>query len=140
LSTNLSSMRTLMFVLAGLPGNNSNADLGILHAQLQESLKKKGVSLSFERKKELLLARFEGVAYYCSFLSHKSELKDWFMMAKDFKLKCNKRPLSSDDLQQQYANLWSEYPDMYRPIHFSIAEIIFEEIGRFNDVDIYAFH
>lgn len=113
-------------------------DPASLRSRIQHVLDTKGIELTVEQKDQLLLARFEGVSFYCSLLKDKSELKDWFRMAKDFELSVNKKPVKRADLQNQYAKIQSG-DIRYRETHFSIAWAIFDELDRLG-LETYAFH
>ena len=128
-----------MFVFAGLSGNNSDASLSVLLERLESKFKENEIAIQFTRKDELLLARFDKVSYYISFLKNKRELKDWYQMAKDFELVFEKKPVTRNELINRYNKLENLSSNLYKNIYYAIGLTIMEEMEKFSAVTIYAF-
>ncbi|RYG54387.1 MAG: hypothetical protein EOO01_01690, partial [Chitinophagaceae bacterium] len=117
-------MKTRLFVLVGFCNSNSEKSIIHLQSRIQEALNNSGLSVTAQRKDLLISIRFEEISFYVSLVSDKSEMKDWFEMAKDFELKVNKKPVPPSELKLQYSKLSIKKEKGYNPIHFSIAWII----------------
>jgi hypothetical protein len=52
-----------------------------------------------------LTARNEGIAYYIAVINKKSELKEWFQLARDFELSGERSLVTTADLQKRYDNI-----------------------------------
>ena len=75
-----------MFVFAGLSGNNSDASLSVLLERLESKFKENEIAIQFTRKDELLLARFDKVSYYISFLKKQEGTKGLVSNGKRFRI------------------------------------------------------
>jgi hypothetical protein len=132
-------MQSKLFVFAGLAGKNSNASLQILKERLESKLDEKGTPVNFDHTGELLSGELDDVSFYISFFKQKSELKDWFQMAKDFELSLEKKPVSRDILVKRYEELEKSSFDLYQKTHYTVGLLIIEEMTIFDDITVYSF-
>lgn len=128
---------SLIFLFAGLKGKHSDADIDMLFERLKRKFKENGIAIQLNKKNELIYTVFENVRYYISFLKKKIELKDWNKLGEDAGVTFDKEYTSRDKLFRQYNGLSNSPNNPYQKIHFTIGLAIFEEMGRFKEVDIY---
>ena len=128
-----------MFVFAGLQVDKSDHDLVILMDRLHKSFAEEQLSVSFAKKDNLLISRFDDVSFYVSIFSKKKELKDWFQMAEDFELTAYPNPVSASDLEERLTQKKVQSPELYKDTHYLIARNVFAEMDDLNLSQIYVF-
>ena len=132
-------MQTKMFVFIGVTNSEPAPTINELLDRLQFRFSSTDISIQFTQKDKLLISRYSDVSYYVSILNSKKELKDWLQMAKDFELSSDTTSLTEKKIFDRYNKLRITKPDLYSENEYSIAEIIFDTMNQFKQVDIMSF-
>jgi hypothetical protein len=128
-----------MFVFIGVTNSEPAPTINELLDRLQFRFSSADISIQFTQKDKLLISRYSDVSYYVSVLNSKKELKDWLQMAKDFELSSDTTSLTEKKIFDRYNKLRITKPDLYSENEYSIAEIIFDTMSQFKQVDIISF-
>ena len=132
-------MQSLMFIFLGLRQDLPNLNIETFADGLREKLKGSKMPMVLTTKDNLITGHFEDASYYISFLDKANELKDWYKMAKDFELKVERKSVFKKDLLNRYESLIHSSANLYKREHFSIGLLIFEELEKLPNVEIYSF-
>ena len=132
-------MQSLMFVLTGFKKDKSPVDLQNLMDKLNQSFIDQSLPIKFDRKDELLLARHNDVSFYVSLFDNERDVKEEFQMAKDFELSAKPNPVDEQAFNKRCHKKRSNSPGLYKDIHYSIANSIFNEMNSISNLAIYFF-
>jgi hypothetical protein len=132
-------MQTKLFVFIGVFEKRSQNDLEILMASLKKKFEEEAIPIQFTRKGELLLSNFNNASFYITFLENKNELEDFYEMARNFELIIYKSPITFEGLQRRYEQVRYVQPNLYSEIHYTVGLSIFQEIDKFQNVQIFSF-
>ena len=132
-------MQSAMFVFAGLQNEESPDSLSNLFEQLNKTFSDAELPVAFSRKDRLLTARFDDVNFYISIFNDKKEVKDWYQMAKDFKLAAKPNPINHSDFEKRITKKKSLVPELYKENHYLIANNIYVEIDKLSISELYFF-
>ena len=132
-------MQSLMFVFIGVPANKLHVNLSSFSRRIAGKLNEKQIDMEFEDKGKLLVGNFNDASYYVSILQPKEALTEWYQMAIDFELKLEKKPITKDELKLRYTELKKSKLNPYEESHFTAGEIIFDEMEKISEMEIYSF-
>lgn len=131
--------KSLLFVFVGIPAKDSMIDLTDLAKEIENHAKRKDIEINFSLSGKLLTSRFSDVGYYVSYSESNEELLEWFTMVNNFELKIERKPVTSTRLSDRYAKVKKSNGNRYQEIHFTLGEIIVEEMEKCRFTMIYAF-
>src|SRR6188768_1785520 len=98
-------MQIKMFVFVGLSDQNTFPELSTLLKSLNESSLLLEHSILFTLNDRLLIARFNEVSYYISYMKSKEEIADWIQLANDSELSGGLVALTESLVDERYNQL-----------------------------------